>query len=228
MNHGCRIRLLSFFILTTSFLIYAQAPPTRFDPLFENDMVSVYSLELPPGRRASVFENTHDIIWIALSPGRLVISGRDGANTPIALQSGDARFYPSFRTAAIANHGAQTFRGVLIQIKPRGLAASCDCDSDAQQSVCGCARAAPLPEMWAVGIGSLVVGGTSLAPGQAFQRPGRRGDTLLVAVSNLVLADDAASATINLRSGEVRWLTRGLHKLRNTSSAPVRYITVEF
>jgi hypothetical protein len=82
--------------------------------------------------------------------------------------------------------------------------------------------------MWAVGIGSLVVGGTSLAPGQAFQRPGRRGDTLLVAVSNLVLADDAASATINLRSGEVRWLTRGLHKLRNTSSAPVRYITVEF
>ena len=83
--------------------------------------------------------------------------------------------------------------------------------------------------MWAVGIGSLVLGGTTLAPSQAFQRAGNRADTLLVALSELALADDAhAGAAINLRSGEVRWLDRGVHKLRNTATAPARYITLEF
>jgi hypothetical protein len=222
-------RFVSFFILTSSFLFSsAQAPPTRFDPLFENQLVSVFALDLPPGRRASVFQNTHDIVWIALSPGRVIISARDGAATPIPFHSGDARFFPSFRTAAITNDGAETFRGVLIQIKPRGLASSCDCDGDAQRAVCGCARSAPLPEMWAVGIGSLVLGGTTLAPGQAFQRAGPRADTLLVALSPLALADDASGAAIHLHAGEVRWLDLGVHKLRNTASAPARYITLEF
>jgi hypothetical protein len=230
MKDQSRFRFVSFFILASSFLISsAQVPPTRFDPRFENQFVSVFSLDLLPGRRAAVFQNTHDIVWIALSPARVIISGRDGAATPIAFRSGDARFFPSFRTASITNDGAETFRGVLIQIKPRGLASSCDCDSQAERAVCGCARSARLPEMWAVGIGSLVLGGTTLAPGQSFQRAGNRADTLLVALSTLALADDASSgAAIHLRSGEVRWLDRGVHKFRNTASTPARYITLEF
>ena len=89
--------------------------------------------------------------------------------------------------------------------------------------------------MWAVGIGSIVVGGTVLAPRQSFESAGERGDTLLVALSPLTLADDARSASpgaartaINLRPGEARWLAAGLHKLHSTGSTPARYVTLEF
>lgn len=211
----------------------AQSP--RFEPVLENRRVSVFSLDLPPGRRAAVFQNTHDIFWIALSPGRVTMSDRDGNKTPVTFRPGDTRFFPSFRTSSMTNDAAEPFHAVLVEIKPRGLASSCGCDGAAERAVCGCPRAAPLPAMWAVGIGSVVIGGTTLASRQSFEAAGERGDTLLVALSPLTLADDArdtssnaARATINLRPGEARWLPAGLHKLRNTSATPARYVTLEF
>jgi hypothetical protein len=211
----------------------AQSP--RFEPVLENRQVSVFSLDLAPGRRAAVFQNTHDIFWIALSPGRVTMSDRDGNKTAVTFRPGDARFFPSFRTSSITNDAGEPFHAVLVQIKPRGLAPNCDCDGGAERAVCGCPRAAPLPAMWAVGIGSIVVGGTTLASRQAFDSAGERGDTLLIALSPLTLADDAgttfpsaARTTIHLRPGEARWLPAGLHKLRNTGSTPARYVTLEF
>jgi hypothetical protein len=223
-------RLACFLSLLASFSAsFGQAPATRFDSLLENKQVSVFSLDLPHGRRASVFQNTHDVIWIALNSARVTMADRNGDTTAISFQSGDARFFPSFRTVSIANDGGDNFRGVLIEMKQRGLASSCDCDGAVEKAVCGCARAAPLPRMWAVGIGSVVLGGTTLAPGESFQRTANRGDTLLVAVTALSLVDEAATgARIDLRSGEVRWIQRGVHKFRNTGSAPARYITLEF
>jgi hypothetical protein len=208
---------------------FGQIPASRFEPLFENRQLSVFSLDLPPGRRAAVFQNTHDIIWIALNSARVTIADRNGDTMSANLHSGDARFFPSFRTVSISNDAADTFHGVLIQIKQRGLASSCGCDGEAEKAVCGCAGAAKLPDLWAVGIGRLVLGGTELAPGQAFDRAVKRSDTLLVAVSTLALVDDASTGErIHLRAGEVRWIQRGVHKFRNTSSAPARYVTLEF
>lgn len=225
-----------FLLFAVAAVAYAQRSSTRFEPLIENRQVSVFSLELPPHRQASVFQNTHDIVWIALNPGRVLVSDHDGNKLPIALRPGDARFFPSFRTTSIFNDGGEMFRGVLVEIKPRGLTSSCDCYGAAERAVCGCPRAAPLPALWAVGIGSLVLGGTTLAPGESFHRTTERGDMLLVAISPVTLSDEAAygssegpsSATIALRAGEVRWLERGLHRLRNTGSAPARYVTLEF
>jgi hypothetical protein len=228
--HAARACFLILSIVATA---PAQSP--RFEPVLENRQVSVFSLDLPPGRRASVFQNTHDIFWIALSPGRITMSDRDGNKTPVAFRPGYTRFFPSFRTSSITNDAAEPFRAVLVEIKPRGLTSSCDCDGAAQRAVCGCPRAAPLPAMWAVGIGRVVIGGTTLASRQSFDSASERGDTLLVALSPLTLADDArttspdaARTTINLRAGEARWLPAGLHKLRNTGSTPARYVTLEF
>jgi hypothetical protein len=208
----------------------ARGQSLRFDPVLENPRVSVFSLDLPPGRRASVFQNTHDIFWIALSPGHVTMADEDGNKTPVNFRDGDTRFYSSFRTSAITNDDADTFHAMLVEIKPRGLASSCDCDGAAQRAVCGCPGAAPLPGMWAVGIGAIVVGGTTLAPGESFRQASDRGDTVLVAVSPLTLSDDASGKTlrINLRPGEARWLPAGLHRLRNTGPAPARYVTLEF
>jgi len=208
----------------------ARAQSLRFEPVLENRQVSVFSLDLPPGRRATVFQNTHDILWIALSPGRVTMSNRDGIQTPVNFGIGDTRFFPSFHTSFITNDAAEPFRAVLVEIKRRGLTSSCDCDGAAQAAVCGCPRAGPLPTMWAVGIGSVVVGGSTLAPRQSFASAGNRADTLLVAVSPINLADDASqgAAAVNLEPGGAQWLPAGPHKLRNLGAVAARYVTVEF
>jgi hypothetical protein len=216
-------------LLALAAAAYAQLPATRFDPVLENPQVSVYSLELPAGRRASVFQNTHDIFWIALTPGRVTMSGEEGRAFDVSFRPGEARFVSSFRTRSISNESFETFRAVLVEVKPRGLASSCDCDGFAQRAVCGCPRAAPLPAMWAVAVGRLIIGGTTLSPGDGFYTAGERGDTLLVAISPLSLADDASPPLrIRLRSGQVQWIPRGLHKFRNIGSTPARYVTLEF
>jgi hypothetical protein len=222
---AARICLLIFAISTI-----ARTQSLRFEPVLENRQVSVFSLDLPPGRRATVFQNTHDIFWIALTPGRVTMSNRDGIQTPVNFQTGDTRFFPSFRTSFITNDAAEPFRAVLVEIKWRGLTSSCDCDGAAQAAVCGCPRAEPLPAMWAVGIGSVVVGGTTLAPRQSFASAGNRADTLLVAVSPLSLADEvsANASTVPLRPGDALWLPAGLHKFRNAGDSPARYVTLEF
>ncbi|MGZ4832896.1 MAG: hypothetical protein ACXVZQ_08210 [Terriglobales bacterium] len=209
----------------------AQFQNTRFDPIFENRQVSVFALNLPHGGHASIFQNTHDIFWIALAAAHVTVIDADGNKTAVAFAMGDTRFFPSFTTRSISNDAADSFRAVLVEIKLRGLASACDCDSGAQRSVCGCPRAAPLPPMWAVGIGQIVAGGTTLAPGESFRSIGERADTLLVAVSHLTLVDDAqpsSSVTIELRPGNVLWLPAGPHKLRNLGATPARYVTLEF
>ncbi len=210
----------------------AVAQSVRFDPVLENRQVSVFALDLPPGRRANVFQNTHDIFWIALSPGHVSMSDADGNQSPVNFRAGEARFFPSFRTSFITNHAADPFRAVLVEIKPRGLASSCDCDGAAQAAVCGCPGARALPAMWAVGIGSVVIGGAALAPRQSFASAGERGETLLIAVSPLSLADDAsldaAHPRLNLQPGGAIWLPGGRQKFRNTGATEARYVTLEF
>jgi hypothetical protein len=224
----CTVAHLCLLILGLS--APARVQSVRFEPVLENRHVSVYSLDLQAGRRAAIFQNTHDIFWIALTPGQVTMSDRDGAPSPVNFRAGDARFFSSFRTSFITNDAGEPFRAVLVEIKRRGLTSSCDCDSAAQAVVCGCARAATLPALWAVGIGSVVVGGTTLASGQAFASAGNRGDTLLVAVSPLTLRDDASpnTSTMNLRAGEAVWIPAGLHKLRNLGATAARYVTLEF
>ncbi len=206
----------------------AQKASTRFQPLLENRQVSVFALNLPPGGRATVFQNTHDIFWIAISPGSTVMADRNGKKTPITFAAGDARYFRSYQTSSITNAGSDDFRGVVIEIRQRGLAAPCDCDGAAASAVCGCPGAIPLPEMWAVAVGLVTIGRATLSAGQSFQRAAERGDMLLVAISPVALRDDAAGRSIRLRQGEVGWIGRGLHNFRNSGVAPARYLTLEF
>ncbi len=231
MNNNLRVRFVKLTIIAVALLAVsaaAQSAETRFNPVFENRQVSVYSLDLSPSRRANVFQNTHDLFWIALQPAQITMLDRDGESTLVTFASGDTRFFPSFHTATIVNHSALPFRAVLVELKQRGLASACDCDSATQRVVCGCDRSSSLPPLWAVALGSVVAGGTTLAPGQAFRRTSERADTLLVAVSQVHLSDDAAHISIDLTPGQVIWLSAGAHNLHNLSSQPAHYVTLEF
>lgn len=201
----------------------------RFVSVFENSQVAVYSLELPARARATVFQGTHDVLWLAMNDAALTFAAH-GRSENADLRIGDVRFFPEFRLASVSNAAGAPARGVLIEIKARGQMPTCGCGSDVERAVCGCAGGNHLPALWALGFGGVTLGGTTLGAGQAFLGSSYRDDMLLVAVSDLVLKDDAAAAPaeIRLAAGETRWLPAAAHQFRNIGEASARFVTVEF
>ena len=222
-------RKFPLLLILIALLLQAQTPATaRFSSVFENPQVAVYSLELAPHTRAAAFQGTHDVIWVALNDGSVTFAGRERSNT-VDLNSGDVRFFPGFQLASLANGGTANAKGVLVEIKSRGGVPNCGCNAEVERSICGCGGG-HLPALWALGFGSITLGGTTLKAGQSFLGSSFRDDMLLVAVTDVVLKDDAASESteIRLASGEARWLPAAAHQFRNLGTQPARFVTVEF
>ncbi len=202
--------------------------------MLSNRSVGVFRLELPPHFHADSYQNTHDVIWIALSDGKISFADAENGNTAVSFRAGDARFFRSFHAQSLVNEGGTVFRGVIVELKARGLAAVCDCSDAASQRVCGCPGGAPLPELWAVGLGEITLSDSVLAPAQKFRHPVERDDMLLVAVTALDLQDEGDSfgpppgEAIRLQPGGAAWLKSGLHRLQNLGNAPARFVTLEF
>jgi hypothetical protein len=217
-------------LLAAAVALLAQTPTeARFNSVFENSQVAVYSIELPARARAAAFQGTHDVIWLALNDAAVTFSGRERSDTA-EMRTGDARFFPEFRLATVSNTESPTAKGVLIAIKARGAVPSCGCGAGVERAVCGCAGGAHLPALWALGFGKITLGGTMLNAGQAFLGSSYRDDMLLVAVTDLDLQDDAAvqPSPIHLAAGEARWFPAAAHQFRNVGSRPARFVTVEF
>lgn len=205
----------------------------KFRPVFDNDSVNVASLELTPRFHAESYQNTHDVVWVALNDGVLSFADSENQKTAVNFRPGDARFFRSFHAKSLSNLGETTFRGVVVELKARGLVTTCGCGASAQETVCGCPEAAHLPQLWAVGLGGITLAGTVLAPGERFRSAVERDDTLLIAVTALVLRDGdatltAAAEAMRLQPGEAAWLKSGLHRLQNVGNAPARFVTLEF
>jgi hypothetical protein len=216
-------------LLLSAIALVAQLPnEARFTPVFENSQVAVYSLELPARHRASAFQGTHDVIWLALNDATVSFAGRDRSSAA-ELKTGDVRFFPEFQLASVSNTGGVAAKGVLIEIKARGDMPACGCSAAVERSVCGCGGG-HLPALWALGFGKITLGGTTLRAGQSFLGSSYRDDMLLVAVTDLDLKDDAASqaAEIRLAAGEAKWIPAGAHQFRNVASEGARFVTVEF
>jgi hypothetical protein len=229
MMRHCFLILLFFTMLAPQ--VAPGQTTVRYEPLLENRQVAVFRLELPPGQRAPIYQNTHDIFWIALDAASLTLIRNDGTSMSFDVSAGDTRFFSSFATKSINNTGDAPFRGVIVQVKTRGLtSAGCDCSGAAEKAICGCPGASRLPQLWAAGIGSVMAGGTTLLPGQGFEHSADRADTLLVALTPMRLADEAITRQVNivLNRGEVKWIAAGPHKFKNMAEAPARYVTFEF
>ena len=218
------------FVLLCAGTASAQAPAdARFASVFENPQVAVYSIELPPRSRATVFQGTHDVIWVSLGGGSLTFVRRDRSDA-VDFKSGDVRFFREFALKSVSNEGTVAARGILIEIKARGEMPACGCSTPIERSVCGCGEGGHLPELWALGFGKITLGGTTLHAGQAFLGSSYRDDMLMVAVSDLDLKDDAAAqpSEIKLAAGETHWFAAGAHQFRNLAADSARFVTVEF
>jgi len=209
-------------------LAYAQREE-RFETSFENARAAVSTITLPPGSRVRVVQNTHDILWVALSDGALRFSG-PGLNTNATLRPGDARLFRSFQIQTATNAGAEPVRAAVVELKDRGLTTGgCGCVGASERALCGCNSAPALPEVWAVGVGQITVAGTTLTPGSGYAWGVRRNDLLLLAINDVTLHDDAgAEPEVHLTAGQAAWFPAGRHRFRNDGTAPARFLTIEF
>ena len=219
-------------LLLAPLVVWGQGPrDARYRPVFHNDAVAVYRLELPPGFHAPSLQNQHDVVWVALDAATLTFMDSDQRKKAVRFAAGDVRFFRSFTTESLVNDGEATFRGVLVQLNQRTSSGSCPCDSDVEKTVCGCPGGQDLPDLWALALRNVTLAGTTLAAGQGFARGVPRGDMLLIALTAVDLRDetDAARppAIIQLQAGEAAWIAAGRHRLRNVGNAAARFVTVE-
>lgn len=230
-----KVRLCSLGIVFAA-IATAQSPrEARYRPVLDNAAVAVYDLDLPAGFHAPSLQNEHDVLWIGLNEAGITFRDSDHKEAEVHFRPGDVRFFRSFATEAVLNHGGGTFRGVLLELKSRATAADCRCGGEVERSVCGCGQGSPLPMLWAVALRNITVAGTTLSAGQSLLGTVPRGDTVLVAVTAVALRDDPGSegdsappAVIQLQPGGAVWLAAGLHRLKNVGAADARFVTLEF
>lgn len=229
-------RRLIALVLFTCYAM-AQKPAGGYHLKFENDVVAVYEVDLSPHASVPPLESAHDNLWLGLTSGNASFSVQQG-KSDFQFGAGDARFFPSFETKLVTNTGSESFRAAVIVLKARGLVSNgCECTGNTGKTVCGCKGGGHLESLWAFSLGDVTLAGTSLAPGEAFRSAAVRDDMLLVAVTDLILRDEAASApngesgqspAMNLKSGDAIWIKSGRHQFKNLATEPVRFVTVEF
>jgi hypothetical protein len=202
-----------------------------FESKLENDVVSVYDVNLPAHASAPNFQSAHDTFWIALNDGVVGFVGSKDSKKEVKFATGDTRYLASFEAKSLVNDGADTFRGVLVALKPRGLTGNnCQCGAGNASFVCGCSGSQHLDPLWALALGNVTLAGTTLSVGEAFRAALRRDDMLLVAVTDVQLEDEADenSNAILLRSGQAAWIRSGRHQFKNVGGAAARFVTIEF
>jgi hypothetical protein len=217
-------------LLLALLLPLAQAQrEERFEPSFDHPRVGVNTVALPPGSRVRVVQNTHDIVWIALSDGAVRFAG-PGLNSVATMRAGDARLFRSFQVQTAVNTGAAPVRAAVIELKDRGLTTGgCGCSGTSERALCGCTAAPALPDVWAVGVGQITVASTTLAPGSGYAWGVRRNDLLLVAIGDVTLHDDERDdGEVKLAPGQAAWFPAARHRFRNEGAAPARFVAVEF
>lgn len=224
--------LACLFVLCTDRLIPQQSGrPAPYESKLDNDVVAVYDLNLPAHTAAPNFQSSHDTFWIALNNGVIGFLGSKDSKIEIAFAPGDTRYFQSFEAKSLVNESSDSFRGVLVAVKPRGLTAnSCQCGGGSTSFVCGCPGMRHLDPLWALALGNVTLAGTTLSVGEAFRAAARRDDMLLVAVTDLQLEDEADENAdpLILRSGQASWIHSGRHQFKNIGGAAARFVTIEF
>jgi hypothetical protein len=85
----------------------------------ENHYVRVFRVELPPHSQASVYQNTHDLVWVALSDSTLSIAQGEGERKELGLISLlSSRHEPTNRFCKMRSQSMADKRNYTINIAP--------------------------------------------------------------------------------------------------------------
>jgi hypothetical protein len=204
-----------------------RAPLAAFELVLSNPRAAVFDLRLPDHAQAPLFQNTHDLLLIALGELRLSLVRASGDGEAVALAAGDVRWLPRYRFKSLVNESGAEVRAMMVDMKS-DAGARCECSGEVEKALCGC-EPRHLPALWAFATGPVTVAGTTLARAGSWWGPTARGDTLLVAITQVDLREPGPSVNvIHLKPGEAYWLARGTHRLTNAAETPARFVSVEF
>jgi len=230
------MRSATVLLMLLSYSAIAQtASPAKYESTFDNDIVSVYRLDLPARGSVSAFQSGHDSFWLSLTDATVRFSRQRGS-VDAEFRPGDERYFPSFDTKLLTNIGNTEFRAVMVTLKPRALVSSgCECTGNTGKTICGCKDASHLESLWAFSMGDVTLAGTLLALDEAFRAAAVRDDMLLIAINDIELQDESASqsemmpsSSMRLSSGEALWIKGGRHRFKNVGSDTARFVTFEF
>src|SRR5215510_6631841 len=85
--------------------------------LFENDLVRVWEMNLPPGERSDRHRHDHPYLMCILEGSRIDADIEGVGRVEIPVQRGSVFFVPPGATETAINASDQPFREILIELK---------------------------------------------------------------------------------------------------------------
>jgi quercetin dioxygenase-like cupin family protein len=201
--------------------------------VFENNLVRVFDVTVPPGETTLIHRHNHDYIYVTLGAADLDnrVEGKPVAH--VQLQDGETRFLAGNFAHAVKDLAPTPFRNITVELlqdeKTRNAPSPWDSAKNEDRSL------------------QILNGGTQqilfvkdaarvseieLQPGGAIPRHHHTGPHLVIAVTDLDMRSDVegkAAATLHLNTGDAKWVEGGFtHTLTNVGKKTAKFVTIEF
>lgn len=231
------------FILSCAFQACGQAPAAvplasepRHHPVFSNEYVKVYRVEVAPHDSTLLHQHDYDYVFIAIGPGHVTSAVPGKPEVHLDLADGDVRFSRAGFAHVARNDTDSVFRVVAIELlRPQGdLRNLClkivpggpvDCPA-AQEPAAG-ATHTDWPEFQTDETRVIL---TRVKPHSEVALRDPQWEELIVALDRASLGPAVGKSMERLLTpGAPVWLGRGgmTWLLKNDSDAEVRFITLE-
>jgi quercetin dioxygenase-like cupin family protein len=200
--------------------------------VFQNEFVRVFDVTIPPKTSSLVHRHNYDYLFVTLGDSD-VLSVRPGEKpAQLLLKDGEVRFTPGNFAHAAINQIDRPFHNITIELlKPSSKVAGCTAAcietppcALGKKEVCPTMARSISSDQWTV---SLV----TIPPSSRLEKHTHSMPHLVVAVSDLNLAQQTASATSEIKSvtGDVAWVPAGVtHTVANQGTKPAQYVALEF
>jgi quercetin dioxygenase-like cupin family protein len=222
-------------ILLAAVLAFAQAPAEveiTNEPhhhfLFENELVRVFYVEVPPGQATLIHRHRHDYIYVTL--GDYEVSN-DVVGKPavrVTLHDGDTGFLAGGYAHSARDLSSAPLRNITVELLQDDKARrdSTFADDRGLQVLPGGTRQILFVKD---GVRASEI---ELQPGGSIPRHHHSGPHLVVALTDLDLRSDVegkAPVSARLRSAKAQWIKGGLtHTLTNVGKQTAKFVTLEF
>lgn len=230
-NRGMRVVVLAAMLACGS-LVFAQQPvdiagEPHFSLLLENDQVRAFGLTLHRDESALVRLH-HSFMTVALQDGEIIIW--DDGKAPIQhfqVHKGETSFRCLSSVCLTAQQQEKGIAGGFRNDRPddyRNVTIEF-LDPRIGWNLTEGGTISPPASMF---LGGAIAADVLLQPGESFPAPEKRGDELLIPVSDVDLKG-AGGVRIRKSSGDVAWIPAGhTSDLTNASRDAARFIVVQF
>ena len=197
---------------------------------FENELVRVFQVEIPPHQATLMHWHRHDYIYVTLGASDVSNEVKGKPPAEVKLQDGETHFSAAPFAHIARNLAAIPFRNVTIELLQDEKARTGpppNWDEERGLHVLN----AGTQETLFVKDGARV-SEVELQPGGVIPSHHHNGPHLVVAVTDLDLRSDVegqGATPARMKSGETKWRPGGYtHTVTNTGTQPAKFVTVEF